>query len=380
VGSFHAWMLPKVGAPLELRQLPIPELHSSGVLVRVHSAMVLSYMSKVLDGSIRYATPPVPFVPGTNAIGVVEAVGREVSHVAAGDWVFLSPHLVADEPTASPPQILIGLTALGASRFDDVSEGARALQETWTHGAFAELAHWPGSCVTRLVGVDRAPRDRLISLAKLVVPYGGLLRAGVQPGMVVAVNGATGFYGSGAVMVALAMGAARVVAVGRDRDALDRLAQTLGPRVVPATAGGNDAQADFASISASTLASIQAAARGPVDVGLDMLGQAASTASTLATLRSLRRRGRLVVMGSASVPLELTFGEMLSHDWEVVGNFMYPKTAPAGLWNLVAGGQLDLACLRLKSFTFEKLPDAIAAATAMRDLDLTVVRTALALE
>jgi alcohol dehydrogenase len=372
VDSFHAWMLPRVGTSLELRLLPIPELHSSGVLVRVHSAMVLSYMSKVLDGSIRYATPPVPFVPGTNAVGVVQAVGREVSHVAAGDWVFLSPHLVADEPTASPPQILIGLTALGASRFDDVPEGARALQETWRHGAFAELAHWPGSCVTRLVGVDRAPRDRLISLAKLVVPYGGLLRAGVKPGMVVAVNGATGFYGAGAVMVALAMGAARVVAVGRDRDALDRLAQTLGPRVVPATAGGNDAQAD--------LASIQAAARGPVDVGLDMLGQAASTASTLATLRSLRRRGRLVVMGSASVPLELTFGEMLSHDWEVVGNFMYPKTAPAGLWNLVAGGQLDLASVQLKSFSFEKLPDAIAAATARRDLDLTVVRTALALE
>jgi alcohol dehydrogenase len=373
LGSFHAWILPRVGAPLERRQLPVPELHSSGVLVRVHSAMVLSYMSKVLDGSIRYATPPGPFVPGTNAIGVVQAVGREVSHVAAGDWVFLSPHLVADEPTASPPQILIGLTALGASRFDDVPEGARALQETWRHGAFAELAHWPGSCVTRLPGVERAPRDRLISLAKLVVPYGGLLRAGVQPGMVVGVNGATGFYGSGAVMVALAMGAARVVAVGRDRDALDRLAQTLGPRVVPAQAAGNDAQADAASI----LASIQAAARGPVDVALDLLGQAASTASTLATLRSLRRRGRLVVMGSASVPLELTFGEMLSHDWEVVGNFMYPKTAPASLWNLVASGQLDLASVRLKSFTFEKLPDAIAAATAMRDLDLTVVRTAL---
>lgn len=369
VSAFQAWTLPQIGAPLELRQLPIREVHPSGVLVRVHSAMVLSYMSKVLDGSTKYATPPTPFVPGTNAIGVVQDVGHEVSHVAVGDWVFLSPHLVANEPLASPPQILIGLTALGTTRFDDVPAGALALQETWRHGAFAEFAHWPGSCVTPLPEVERAPRDRLIALAKLVVPYGGLLRAGIEPGMVVAVNGATGFYGSGAVMVALAMGAARVVAIGRDRDGLDRLAHTLGPRVVAAVAAGRDPQAD--------LATIKAAARGHVDVALDMLGQATSTVSTLATLRSLGRGGRLVVMGSATVPLELTFGEMLSNDWEVVGNFMYPSTAPASLWSLVASGQLNLAPIRAKTFPFAKVPDAIAAASTMRDLDLTVVRTAL---
>ncbi|MGA7385131.1 MAG: hypothetical protein WBW81_10725 [Methylocella sp.] len=65
-------------------------------------------------------------------------------------------------------------------------------------------------------GLDHVPREQLIALAKLVVPYGGLLRAGVRSGQVVAVNGATGYYGSAGVMTALAMGAAKVVAVGRD--------------------------------------------------------------------------------------------------------------------------------------------------------------------
>jgi len=111
---FRGWTLQRVGAAIELRTYPTPELHPSGVLVEVESAMVLSYMAKVLDGSIPYAVPPMPFIPGTNAIGIVKTVGEEVSHVVPGDRVFLSPHVVGHESSGAPPQILIGLTALGA--------------------------------------------------------------------------------------------------------------------------------------------------------------------------------------------------------------------------------------------------------------------------
>jgi alcohol dehydrogenase len=365
--QFRGWTLPRVGAALELRTYPIPELHPAGVLVEVESAMVLSYMAKVLDGSIPYAVPPPPFIPGTNAIGVVKAVGAEVSHVAPGERVFLSPHLVANEPSGAAPQILIGLTALGSSRFDDVPEGARRLQRIWPHGVFAELAHWPACCATPLRGLDRIPREQLIALAKLVVPFGGLLRAGAGPGLVVAINGASGFYGSAGVMLALALGASRVVAIGRDASALASLGETLGSRVATAVVSGEDLAGDVAAI--------HEAAGGKVDVALDLLGGAASTSTTLATLRSLRRGGRLVLMGSASAPLELTFGEMLSNDWEVIGNFMYPASAPRRLTSLVRSGQLDLAPIRLRRFPFSQLPSAIQSASSMRGLDLTALET-----
>lgn len=362
-----AWSLPAFGQPLRYAARPTPEPHPRGVLVRIESAMVHSYMAKVLDGSLGYATPPFPFVPGTNAIGRVAAVGSEVFHVAPGDRVFLSPHLVADEPVAEPSQILIGLTAIGGVSPDGGVNGSARLQELWRDGVFAEIAHWPGSCVTPLVGLDALDADRLIALAKLVVPFGGLLRSGLAAGQVAIVNGASGYYGSAGVMVGLAMGARRVVAIGRDRGALERLAGTLGPRVVPAALGGD---------MAADIATIQAAAQGKADVALDLLGQATSTASTLATLRSLKRGGRLVLMGSARVPLELGFGEMLGNDWEVVGCFMYPRTAPARLAALVAGGQLDLSPIRVRTFPLDRLPDAIAAAAGMRDLDLTAVAPA----
>ena len=81
-------------------------------------------------------------------------------------------------------------------------------------------------------------------------------------------------------------------------------------------------------------------------------------------------------MGSASVPLEIDFGEMLANDWEVVGNFMYPKNAPGMLSTLVASQQLDLAPIRLLRFPFDRLPDAIRRAASMRDLELTLVEVA----
>jgi hypothetical protein len=73
-----------------------------------------------------------------------------------------------------------------------------------------------------------------VALAKLVVPYGGLLCGRVASVDTVIINGASGYFGSDGVMVALAMGVARVVAAGGDAEQLRKLATILGPRVVPA--------------------------------------------------------------------------------------------------------------------------------------------------
>ena len=293
-----------------------------GVVVRIEAGMVLSYTGKVLSGSVPYSLPPMPFVPGTNAIARVVEAGSNVTHVQNGDRVFLSPHLRGDVPDREPPQILIGLTAMAPT------PAALALQARWRDGVFAEVAHWPAACVTPLAGLDDKPATELIGLAKLIVPFGGLQRCGLRGGQTIIINGATGYFGSGAVMLAVAMGAGRVVAVGRKQAALEVLRETFGPRIIPAVVSGD---------AAHDLPIIRHAAGGGADVALDLLGAAKSTSTTLSSLRALKRGGRLVLMGSAEVPLELSFREMLANDWEVVGQFMYDRTAP---------GQLASACRR----------------------------------
>jgi alcohol dehydrogenase len=329
-----------------------------GVLVRIEASMVLSYTGKVLSGSVPYRLPPMPFVPGTNAIGRVIAVGADVSHLGPGDRVFLSPHLRGDIPDPQPPQILIGLTATVTT------PAALALQARWRDGVFADIAHWPAACVTPLAGLDDRPATELIGLAKLIVPFGGLQRSGLRGGDTIIINGATGYFGSGAVMLAVAMGAGRVVAVGRNNAALQSLRTAFGPRVAIAAVSG-EAEPD--------LAVIRNAAGGTADVALDLLGSAKSTSTTLSSLRALKRGGRLVIMGSADVPLEVSFREMLANDWEIVGQFMYQRHAPAQLAGLVASGLLDLGKIKVRTFRLAELKQAIDAAASMQGLDLTAV-------
>jgi alcohol dehydrogenase len=166
-------------------------------------------------------------------------------------------------------------------------------------------------------------------------------------------------------MLAVAMGAGRVVAVGRKQAALESLRDTFGPRVIPVAASGD---------AAKDLAAIRHAAGGGADVALDLLGSANSTSTTLSSLRALKRGGRLVIMGSADVPpLELSFREILANDWEVVGQFMYARTAPGQLAALAAAGLIDLGKIVVTTFKLADFPQAVEAAALMQGLDLTAV-------
>ena len=175
------------------------------------------------------------------------------------------------------------------------------------------------------------------------MPFGGLQRTGLRGGQTIIINGATGYFGSGAVMLAVAMGAGRVVAVGRKQAALESLRDAFGPRVIPArrqrrcrpTTSRPSATPPAATPMSRSICSVPPRAPRPRS----------------RTLRALKRGGRLVLMGSAEVPLELSFREMLANDWEVVGQFMYERTAPGQLATLAAEGLLDLKKIVVSSYT-----------------------------
>lgn len=362
--GMKAWRLHGPSGRFVLEDVDIPRPKPGGAVVRMQAAPVLSYMHRVLDGSLGYALPAQPFVPGTNGIGLIESVGAGVYHLKPGDRVILSPHHVVDERTANPAQLLIGLTAMGSGGFATIPAEALALQKDWPDGVLAEYAQLPAACMTPLPGLDATPAEQLAALAKFVVPYGGLLRGAFQGGEVAIVNGASGYFGSAAVLLALAMGAALVVAAGRDRDALETVAAAGGARVRLVALSG-DVAADVNAL--------RAAANGGADFALDIVGRAKSASSTLATLKALRRGGRLMLMGSVLEPLPIAVGEMLANDWSVTGVFMYPKNAPARLATMVASGTLRLDAIKVRRFPLTDLPAAMDAAARMRSLDLTVV-------
>ena len=177
-------------------------------------------------------------------------------------------------------------------------------------------------------------------------------------------NGASGYFGSAAVLAALALGASRVVALSRRREALARLVELGQGRVVPVALTG-DGPADVAAI--------REAAGGGADIAFDMVGQATDPQATLAALNSLRRNGRLVLMGSMTVALPVPYGQMLLNNWELIGHFMYTRADYLALVALVKSKQLSLEPVELKSWPFAELETAIDAAGTAQGLQCTVV-------
>jgi NADPH2:quinone reductase len=84
-----AILVHEFGGPevLKFEEVPTPRPAAGQVLVRIHAAGVNPYDTYMRNGS--YAVkPPLPYTPGSDGAGVVEAVGEGVSKVKPGDRVY----------------------------------------------------------------------------------------------------------------------------------------------------------------------------------------------------------------------------------------------------------------------------------------------------
>jgi alcohol dehydrogenase len=352
-----AWQLERLGGELSFVDVRVPEPRPGSVLVRIEASSLMSYLKPYVEGKLPSYTPPQgPFTIGTNGVGVVEAVGRDVWHLKPGQRVVLSSHFVAPENVEDPAQILIGLTA-GA--------GAEAVLADWPDGTLAEYALMPVEAVTPAQGLDHIEAAQLAAVGRCIIPFGGLLRGRLAAGETLVVNGATGAYGTAAVLLGVAMGAARVIAAGRNSAALEAVARASGPRVSTVALTG-DVRVDAGAL--------RSASGGGAHIAFDMVGQARDPNSTLAALHSLRRGGRLVLMGSMTTELPIPYTTVMMNSWEILGQFMYPASAYRRLLDLLRSGLLDIKPIRPRVYPLAALPEAMDAAAEAGNLEYIVMR------
>jgi NADPH2:quinone reductase len=70
---------------LELGEAPEPTPADDEILIDVHAASV-TYMDHLLVSDGYQMRPPTPFVPGTEAAGVVVGFGSKITRFRLGDW------------------------------------------------------------------------------------------------------------------------------------------------------------------------------------------------------------------------------------------------------------------------------------------------------
>ncbi|WP_342341986.1 zinc-binding alcohol dehydrogenase family protein [Amycolatopsis vancoresmycina] len=350
--EMKAAVLEEFGKPLSLHKIPAPVLGTGEVLVDVVAAPVLPYAAEVFRGERNYLLT-LPVVPGAGAIGRVRATGPDATRLAPGDWVLCDPAIRSRDDALTPDITLQGLSGRG--------DGGLFLQRHYGHGAYAEQLLLPTENAVPLGPFEPAEAARWAALTVCMVPYGGLLAAGLRAGETVLVSGATGHFGSAGVAVALAMGAACVVAPGRDEAALADLESRFGPRVRTVHLADDD--------------SLRRAAPGPIDVVLDLLPPSAGPAPVLAAAMAVRERGRVVLMGGVGDDLAVPYRWLMRNSITLRGQWMHPRTAPASLIALACAGLLDLGQFSVTEFALDDIAAALDHAEhGPRRLAVTVVR------
>lgn len=351
-----AAILDAFGAPLSIQSVPEPKAGPGEVTVQIHAAPVLSYSNEVF-GNVRPHGLNLPVVPGCGAVGRVIETGPDATRLQPGDWVYCDPTIRARDMAQSPDVMLHGWAAPSAE--------AQRLHAYFHDGAFAEQTRVPLENAFPLGAIDEAHAHRWCGLGSFLVPYGGLLAAGLQPGQTILISGATGHFGSAAVAVALAMGAARVVAPGRNVERLDALRERFGDRVRTVPLSGNEETDRNQMIDAGDNA---------IDVVLDILPPLPDAGPVRAAALAVRPGGAIVLMGGSGVDLALPYRFLMRNDVTLRGQWMYPREAVPRMIAMINARLISLDAFTFAHFGLSEINDAVDhAAKSAGPFQMTVV-------
>ena len=346
--------LNEIGQPLRIEEVERPPLHADGVVIRVLSSHMMSYIGEVFSGDAARMSPPVPYTPGLSAIGRIEEVGESVIGLSTGELVFCAPHVTDRRPGNDPEQILIGWFPL--------SSGAGSLVDKWMNGSFAEYAAYPATCVSRIHESLAHRHAELAVLNILTVAYGALVRGNFRPGMTVLINGATGNIGACMALLALAVGARGIIGLGRDQAVLDELS-ALGSNIQTISLTG-DKERDLEAVRSRGVRT---------EFGVDASAAMDST-STEVMLEALCHGGTAVWVGGVRADIPVSYGQVVRKELTIAGSYMYDRRCPADLIALIESGRLDLAPIAVHTFPLEQVNDAVALASACKGLSSVVIQ------
>jgi NADPH:quinone reductase len=162
---------------LKLEEVPVPQPGPSQVLVRNH-AVGVNPVDTYLRSNTDNRGPKLPYTPGSDAAGVVEAVGNAVTRVQKGDRVYVGGSVT---------------------------------------GAYAEMALCEQTQVHSLPGNASFAQGAAMNVPYATAFHGLFHRAHGEAGESVLVHGASGGVGIAAVQLARARGLTVIGTAGTDR-------------------------------------------------------------------------------------------------------------------------------------------------------------------
>lgn len=274
--------------PLELQEIPIPEIGGRDILVKVKAAGICHSDAHYRAGIS--PVRPVPLTLGHEVAGIVEKIGGQVVDVKIGDRVCLHYNISCGD-------------CYHCSTGNDQFCKKVLMLGHYTDGGYAEYISVPARNAIPLP--DEIPFEQGATLmCASATAFHALRKSRIKAGERVAIFGAGGL-GQSAIQLAQAFGALEVYAVDINEDKLN-LAKQYG--AIPVNSKKVDAVAEIKKLTNG---------KG-VDVAIEMIGlphtmkQAIQVAGVMA---------RVVIVGLSNLPLEIdTYNELLGNEVELIGS------------------------------------------------------------
>ena len=332
--------------PIAVTSVSDPAPTSDGVVIAVRAAGICRsdwHGWQGHDADIK----SLPHVPGHEFAGEIIEVGRDVTRWRVGDRVTMP--FVAGCGTCRE-------CVAGAAQVCD-----RQFQPGFTAwGAFAEAVAVPFADYNLVPLPESLDFVTAAALGcRLATAYRAVaLQGRAAPGEWVAVYGCGG-VGLSAIMVAAALGARPIAIDVRDESLA--LAKMFGAE-------------DFINAAtADPVGIVRERSDGGVQLSLDALGSAATTANSI---KSLRKRGRHVQVGLLAgsefqprLPMELVIGREL----ELYGSHGLAAADYRPLLDLILSGKLPVSSLVKKRISLEEAPAALMAMGTFGEPGITVI-------
>src|SRR5271170_2944010 len=287
------------GSPMTLDRIDVPEPRPNDVLVEVKACGVVPNLARVVSNFFGTqapdlkAMPPLPAIFGLDPTGVVAKVGSQVLSIRPGERVYVNP-----ARSCGSCRMCRGGQTLDCPNFTFQGYFGRSqeIMRAYPYGGLAQFITAPATALVRLP--DTVSFEAAARFGYLGTAYAAMRKIGVGPGHSFLINGISGQLGLNAAMLALAMGATKILGTGRNQALLDKV-KALAPQridvmaVSNAPAGGGPAQPDPLVLWA------KAATEGyGVDGVLDCLPPGAPGGAMMRALYCLRRGGKAANVGA----------------------------------------------------------------------------------
>jgi len=303
--------LVKIGQPLEMHDVPVPEVRAQDVLVKVRAAGICH--SDVHYRAGASLVRPLPLTLGHEVAGMVEQVGETVAGLQPGDRVCLHYMVTCGN---------CEYCNMGSEQF--CTSGS--MIGKYRPGGYAEYICLPARSVFKLP--EEIPFEQAaIMMCSSSTSFHALQKARLKAGETVAVFGVGGL-GMSAVQLAYAMGALRVYAVDLNSDKL-ALAEEYG--AISINAGQVDAVDEIKRLTKH---------RG-VDVVLELIGLPATMRQAIECVGVF---GRIALVGINEKTIEIDpYAELLGREAEIIGVSDHLASEIPTLIDFAHAGKLDLS-------------------------------------